>query len=196
MTDFQPTKQERAHVQTRELVLAAMFSALIAVGAFIQIPIPFLSFSLQTLFLALAVVLLQPRWALASVVIYIAIGLLGFPIFSRGGGIGYILQPSFGFLIGFVLWAWASSTIISKLKSRTVWKVFGAEVVGVALMYAVALPYYDLIMRFYEASPMTAATLFTYCFATTFPGDILKSLLAAWMGLRIQRQLRVSGAAK
>ena len=178
------------------MVLAAMFSALIAVGAFIQIPIPFLSFSLQTLFLALAVVLLKPRWAVASVVIYIAIGLVGFPIFSRGGGIGYIVQPSFGFLIGFVLWAWVSSTMISKMKHRTIWRVFGAEVVGVVLMYAVALPYYDLIMRFYEASPMTASMLFTYCFATTFPGDVLKSLLAAWMGLRIQRQLGESRAAR
>lgn len=192
MTSIQPTKREQAAFPTRELVLASMFSALIAVGAFIQIPIPFLSFSLQTLFLALAAVLLKPRWAVASVVIYIAVGLLGFPIFSRGGGIGYILQPSFGFLIGFVLWAWVSSTIISKLKQKTLWKVFAAETVGVVLMYAVALPYYDLIMRFYEASPMTAAALFTYCFATTFPGDILKSLLAAWMGIRIRKQLIVA----
>lgn len=189
MTSIQPTKREHAAFPTRDLVLASLFSALIAVGAFIQIPIPFLSFSLQTLFLALAAVLLTPRWAVASVLIYIAVGLLGFPVFSRGGGIGYILQPSFGFLIGFVLWAWASSRIISKLKEKTVWKVFAAETAGVVLMYVVALPYYDLIMRFYEASPMTAATLFTYCFATTFPGDVLKSLLAAWMGLRIRRQL-------
>lgn len=192
MTNSQPRNHERTAFQTRDLVLAAMFSALIAVGAFIQIPVPFLSFSLQTLFLALAAVLLKPKWAIASVVIYIAIGLLGFPIFSRGGGIGYILQPSFGFLIGFILWAWASSMIIARLKKKTVWTVFAAECVGVVLMYAVALPYYDLIMRFYEAAPMTAATLFTYCFATTFPGDILKSLLAAWMGLRIKRQLRAA----
>lgn len=189
MTKSQSESSARTRFPTRELVLASLFSALIAVGAFIQIPVPFLSFSLQTLFLALAVVLLKPRWAVASVLIYIAIGLLGFPIFSRGGGIGYVLQPSFGFLIGFVLWAAVSSHIISKLKKRTVWRVFGAEVAGVVLMYAVALPYYDLIMRFYEASPMTAAALFTYCFAATFPGDVLKSLLAAWMGLRIERQL-------
>lgn len=191
MTELHNIGKERTAFPTRELVLSAMFSALIAVGAFIQIPIPFLSFSLQTLFLALAVVLLRPKWAVTSVVIYIVIGLLGFPIFSRGGGIGYILQPSFGFLIGFVVWAWASSAIIGRLRHRTLWRVFGAEVVGVLLMYAVALPYYDLIMRFYEAAPMTASMLFTYCFATTCPGDIIKSLLAAWMGLRIQRQLRV-----
>lgn len=183
--------ESSVRTQTRELVLAALFAALIAVGAFIQIPIPFLSFSLQTLFLALACILLTRKWALASVLVYIAVGLMGFPIFSRGGGIGYVLQPSFGFLIGFVLWAFITTTIIRRLKKKSVWHLFLAELAGVVAMYAVALPYYAMIMAFYENEPMATATLFTYCFATTFPGDCLKSLLAAWMGRRIRRSTQL-----
>lgn len=177
---------------TRQLVLSALFAALIAVGAFIQIPIPFLSFSLQTLFLALACVLLDRKWATISVLIYIAIGLVGFPIFSRGGGIGYVVQPSFGFLIGFVLWALITPTIIQRLKNRSVWHLFLAELAGVVAMYVVALPYYAMIMAFYNNEPMATATLFTFCFLTTFPGDCLKSLLAAWMGRRIRQSVRLS----
>lgn len=171
------------------MVLAAVFSALIAVGAFIRIPLPFLSFSLQTLFVALADIVLGPRWAVASVLIYIAVGLAGFPIFSTGGGIGYIVQPSFGFLIGFVLWVWVSGTMVAKLQKKSVGRIFAAQTVGVLLMYAVALPYYYLIMNVYQGDPMSAGALFTYCFLATFPGDILKSWLAAWMGRRIRLQL-------
>lgn len=176
--------------KTRSMVLAAVFSALIAVGAFIRIPLPFLSFSLQTLFVALADIVLGRKWAVVSVLVYIAVGLAGFPIFSTGGGIGYVVQPSFGFLIGFVLWVWTAGTIIGRLRVKSVGRLFAAQVAGVLLMYAVALPYYYLIMNFYQAEPMTAAALFTYCFLATFPGDILKSWLAAWMGRRISLQLK------
>lgn len=181
----------RTGYKVRELVLAGLFAALTAIGAFIQIPIPFLSFSLQTLFVALAAILLPRRWAVASIVIYIAVGLMGFPIFSRGGGIGYVVQPSFGFLAGFVAWVALTSTILAKMRKKTVFTVFLAEAAGVVVMYAIALPYYYMIMTMYQNEPMTTATLFTYCFATTFPGDLLKSLLAAWMGRRIQRSVRL-----
>ena len=177
--------------KTRSLVLAAVFSSLIAVGAFIRIPLPFLSFSLQTLFVALASILLERRWAVISVLIYIAVGLAGFPVFSTGGGIGYIVQPSFGFLIGFVLWVFVAGTLNARLKKKTVMRLWGIQIIGVLIMYAVALPYYALIMRFYQGDPMSAAALFTYCFAATCPGDILKGWLAAWIGRRMLPQLRM-----
>lgn len=177
--------------KTRSLVLAAVFSSLIAVGAFIRIPLPFLSFSLQTLFVALASILLSRRWAVISVLIYIAIGLTGFPIFSAGGGIGYIVQPSFGFLIGFVLWVFVAGTVNTRLKKKTVMRLWAVQILGVFCMYAVALPYYAVIMRFYQGDPMTAGALFTYCFAATCPGDILKGWLAAWIGKRMRPQLRM-----
>ncbi|MBD5560764.1 MAG: biotin transporter BioY [Clostridia bacterium] len=179
--------------RTRSMVLAAVFSALIAVGAFIRIPLPFLSFSLQTLFVALADIVLGRRWAVVSVLVYIAVGLAGFPVFSTGGGIGYIVQPSFGFLIGFVLWVWISGSIVERLQNPTAGRLFAAQLAGVFSMYAVALPYYYLIMTFYQGDPISAATLFTYCFLSTAPGDVLKSWLAAWMGKRVRSQLRISG---
>lgn len=188
-TNHQSKTQTWNSAKTRSLVLAAVFASLTAVGAFIRIPIPYLSFSLQTLFVALASILLPRKWAVISMCIYIAVGLMGFPIFSTGGGIGYVVQPSFGFLIGFVLWVFLAGTIIDRQKKKTVGTYFLAQLVGVVVMYAVALPYYDLIMRFYQGDPMSAKMLFTYCFLTTFPGDVLKSWLAAWMGRRLQRQL-------
>lgn len=179
--------------KTRSLVLASVFSSLIAIGAFIRIPLPFLSFSLQTLFLALASIVLNRKWALISVLVYIAVGLAGFPVFSTGGGIGYILQPSFGFLLGFLLWVFIAGTLNARLKKKTTLRLWAVQILGVLAMYGVALPYYDLIMRFYQGDPISAAALFTYCFAATCPGDILKAWLASWIGSRMAPQLRQQG---
>ena len=87
--------------ETRSLVYCALFTALIAVGAFIKIPIPVVPFTLQYLFTMLAGILLGSRLGSLSVLAYMILGLIGLPIFSEGGGIGYVFKPSFGYIIGF-----------------------------------------------------------------------------------------------
>ena len=88
------------HSKTRSLILAALFAALTAIGAFLKIPLGALSLTLQFLFTAMAGVLLGPRWGAASQAVYVALGLAGLPVFTMGGGLGYVFQPSFGFLLG------------------------------------------------------------------------------------------------
>ena len=57
--------------RTRNLILIALFAALIAAGAFLRVPIPFLPFTLQTLFTTLAGILLGSRAGAFSVLVYI-----------------------------------------------------------------------------------------------------------------------------
>ena len=77
-------------MKTKDLVLCAMFVALIAVGAFIKVPVPVVPFTLQFLFTMLAGLLLGPVNGALAVVVYIVLGLVGLPIFTQGGGPGYI----------------------------------------------------------------------------------------------------------
>ena len=65
------------HSKTRSLILAALFAALTAIGAFLKIPLGALSLTLQFLFTAMAGVLLGPRWGAASQAVYVALGLAG-----------------------------------------------------------------------------------------------------------------------
>ena len=90
------------HDMTRNMVLAALFAALTAIGAFLQIPTGTVPITLQFLFTALAGLLLGWKWGAISQLLYVGIGLLGLPVFTQGGGIGYVLQPSFGFLLGLI----------------------------------------------------------------------------------------------
>ena len=87
---------------TKNITVCSLFSALICVGAFIRIPLPALSITLQVLFVLLAGMLLGAKKAIISTVIYIAVGLAGLPVFSAGGGFSYIFNPRFGYLTGFI----------------------------------------------------------------------------------------------
>ena len=89
-------------MKTREMILTGLFAALTAVGAFIKVPVPVCPFTLQFLFTTLAGVLLGGKLGACAVGIYVMLGLAGLPIFAGGGGISYVLQPTFGYLIGFI----------------------------------------------------------------------------------------------
>ena len=91
-------------LSTVSMVLCGMFAALVAIGAFIQIPVPYMDyFTLQFFFVLLAGLILGADKGAISVGCYVLLGLVGVPIFAAGGGIGYIFRPSFGYLVGFIV---------------------------------------------------------------------------------------------
>lgn len=118
------------HSKTRSLILAALFAALTAIGAFLKIPLGALSLTLQFFFTAMAGVLLGPRWGAASQAVYVALGLMGLPVFTLGGGLGYVFQPSFGFLLGLIPAAWVIGRLAGRgprpgASSRPAWPGWG-----------------------------------------------------------------------
>ena len=79
--------------KTKTLIYCSLFTALIAAGAFIKIPVPVVPFTLQYLFTMLAGLLLGSKRGTISVVAYMLLGLAGLPIFSEGGGLWYVFKP-------------------------------------------------------------------------------------------------------
>ncbi len=120
----------------RELVLTGLFAALTAVGAFVRIPLEPVPFTLQPLVVLLAGAVLRPRAALMSQVTYLAVGLLGLPVFARGGGPAYVLQPTFGFLVGFALGAWVISRLVHGGRPAGWIRTALALLAGLAVVYA------------------------------------------------------------
>ena len=93
---------------TKRLVRISYFTLLTVVGGLIKIPAGPVSFTLQTLFVILAGFVLGARDGMFSQVAYMLIGLIGLPVFTGGGGFGYVFQPSFGYIVGFCFGAFAS----------------------------------------------------------------------------------------
>lgn len=76
--------KEKSKSTVYSLILCALFAALIAVGAFIKIPVPFVPFTLQLLFTTLAGIVLGPKYGALSVGVYILIGLWRCTYFYAG----------------------------------------------------------------------------------------------------------------
>ena len=94
------------------LTYTAMFTTLIAAGAFIKIPVPVVPFTLQFLFTMRAGLLLGGKGGALSVALYMILGLAGLPIFAEGGGLWYLLKPSFGYIIGFCLASYVTGNMV------------------------------------------------------------------------------------
>ena len=177
-----------------DMILCALFAALIAVGAFIKIPVPVVPFTLQYLFTMLSGLMLGSKWGLAAVGIYIALGLAGLPVFAQGGGIGYVLQPSFGYIIGFALGAFVTGLIAQKKRRPSLARLLAASFAGLFLVYFIGMLYYYLISKFYLNTPIGLWPLFLYCFILAVPGDIILSVLGAVLAKRIDIR-KINGSA-
>lgn len=106
----------------RMTVLAALFAALIAVGAFIAIPIGPVPIVMQNFFVLLCGLLLGPRWGLAACGVYLLAGALGLPVFAGGtGGLGRIFGPTGGYLLAYLPAVFLCGWISQNKKTPLVW---------------------------------------------------------------------------
>lgn len=177
-------------ITTIELVLCGLFTALTAVGAFIQIPVPGMDyFTLQFLFVLMAGMLLGSRLGAFSVLAYVLIGLVGFPIFAAGGGIMYILRPSFGYLLGFIFTAFVTGKLIETLKIEGFRKYLIAAFAGLIVCYAIGLTYKYFMLNFYVGEKTPVWLVFLDCFPLDLPGDILLSVIASICGVRLKPEI-------
>lgn len=167
------------------MTLIALFTALISVGAFIRIPIPVVPFTLQYLFTMLAGILLGGKRGALCVLCYICIGLTGIPVFVEGGGLSYVFQPTFGYLIGFCVASFATGTIANRAGTLSICRLITSNFIGLLIVYAFGVAYYWLIYTFYIGSGIGFWTLFLYCFLLAVPGDILLCFFAAFLGKRL-----------
>ena len=169
----------------KSLILCSLFAALIAIGAFIRIPIPILAFTLQFLFTNLAGILLGKKLGAISVGIYLLLGLIGIPVFLEGGGLMYVVKPSFGYLIGFLLGAYLTGYIVERVKTITVKKLFLAGLSGLSVVYILGMIYYFIISNFYLGVPIGVKSVLVYCFLVFVPGDVFLCFVSALISKKI-----------
>ena len=172
--------------KTTSIIYCGLFTALIAVGAFIKIPVPVVPFTLQYLFTMLAGLLLGARLGSLSVFAYMVLGLAGLPIFSEGGGLWYVFKPSFGYIIGFVVGTFVTGWIAEHMKRKTILNYLAANLTGLMIVYAFGMIYYYVICNYVINTPIGVWPLFLYCFLLAVPGDIALSILGAVVAKRVR----------
>lgn len=173
-------------MKIRSLILVALFAALTAVGAFIKIPMPIAPITLQTLFCMMAGMLLGSWLGALSQVVYIIIGLAGVPVFTGGGGIGYIFQPTFGYLVGLVAGSFLCGLIVERIKKLTFAKALCAALASMVTVYIFGVPYLYFIMNSYLHKAISVEKALTAGFLLFVPGDLLKCLAAAFLAVKLR----------
>ncbi|MCP4746795.1 MAG: biotin transporter BioY [Desulfobacteraceae bacterium] len=164
----------------RKLVFASLMAALIAVGAYIAIPMWPVPIVMQNLFVLLAGLLLGSRWAAASVGVYLLAGACGLPVFAHGGGgLGHLIGPTGGYLFGFVPCAYIVGFVSERSNQRMMPEVL-AMIAASLFVYAAGVPWLKMI---YGMSLGKALVAGMYPFLI---GDALKIAAAAYIARRIR----------
>ncbi|MBQ7015795.1 MAG: biotin transporter BioY [Firmicutes bacterium] len=184
----------------RQLVLCSLFAALVAVGAFIKISIPIdpfpMHFTLQLFFALLSGFLLGPRLSILSVGVYLILGLIGVPIFAAGGGLSYLIRPTFGFLLGFAFAAGITGILTrwfsKKYARQSFWLFLLAATVGMIAYYICGMVYFYLISNYVINMPVTWPVVFVNCFLITLLPDFILCILSALLALQLLPQLKRS----
>ncbi|NMB78121.1 MAG: biotin transporter BioY [Methanomicrobiales archaeon] len=162
--------------RSRIIAYTAAFIGLIALGSWISLPLGNIPLTLQTLFILLAGIILH-RYGALPVLLYVVLGVLGLPLFHNGtAGIGVLLGPSGGYLIGFIF----AALVVGFSYEHTSRLIrIGGIVLGTFVIYlfGVAWLMYSMNLGFVPAV-VTGVLPF-------LPGDAIKAAAACLIGERV-----------
>jgi biotin transport system substrate-specific component len=174
-------------MKTKDLIFISLFTALAIAGAFLSIRLPFLSVTFQLLFALMAGIILGPIRGMIAMTVYLVLGLAGLPVFSLGGGLGYVFQPSFGFIIGFIPGAYIAGLVYDKTILKPYLKTLIAFIFGSAVIYIIGILYMYLLLKYYLDRSETALAATFISMLPYIVKDIVLGLLAASLGRFVPR---------
>jgi biotin transport system substrate-specific component len=166
-----------------------LMAGLTAVGAFIRIPLPYIPFTLQVLFVFLAGALLGARLGALSQLVYLGLGLAGLPVFAGGAGPGSVLKPSFGYIVGFILAAYVIGALTQKTPALHFRSTFLKILAGLPLIYLFGVVYFYLNFNFITGKPCSFGYVLRWGLVIFLPGDVAKAAIAAFIAVKVKNRL-------
>ncbi|MDW7674155.1 MAG: biotin transporter BioY [Bacillota bacterium] len=183
-------------ITTKEMILVSFFAALSVVAAMVskyggEAVVPF---SLMPLITMLAGVLLGGRLGALSILVYILLGIVGLPVFAKPpyGGLGYFLQPTAGFIFGFMAGAWAIGVCMERLNRKKISSYLLASLVGLVVIYLIGLPYLYFVLNYYVGANFSITGVLQIALLPYIGFDLAKVVIASVLGLKIYERLSSS----
>ncbi|MCR4703403.1 MAG: biotin transporter BioY [Saccharofermentans sp.] len=180
-----------------DLVLISISAALITVCSWISIPLGPVPFTLQTMGILAVMLTCGGRRGTLSIVIYLAMGICGVPVFAGfKGGVSALIGPTGGFLVGFVIAAlvyWLFERLLFKrLMTSTVktW-IFGVlnSLVFEVVMYIVGVIWFMTVYAA-QTGPVGLSTVMGWCVIPFIVPDIVKMAFAVVIGERARKLVK------
>jgi biotin transport system substrate-specific component len=162
------------------------------VSAWVSIPIGPVPITLQVFVMVFALIALKPKECIFSLVLYLAMGAIGLPVFSSmRGGIGVIAGPTGGFLWGFLLGAFVGLAILVMFRSFRETSLKHAAIInfiaGIAFLVVVYGCGWVQIMAVLGLDPVSA---FAVSIAPFIVVDIIKTVVAIFLASAVNQTLK------
>lgn len=174
--------------RTLDLAYAALFAALIAVCAWISIPMT-VPFTLQTFGIFAALCTLGGRRGTYAVAVYLLLGAVGLPVFAGfSGGPGVLLGTTGGYITGFLAAGLLYWILTSLLGNRIPVKILSC-VLGMAVYYVLGTAWFLAVYNRTVGSIGLQGAL-TFCVFPFLAPDLAKIGLAILVSRRVERLLK------
>ena len=175
----------RTNLSLRDMMLVSMFTAILAVLAYVAVPLPFSPVPVtgQTFGIMLIGLLLGKKRGVMAVTLMLLLGAAGVPVFSGGrAGLSILVGPTGGYLFSWIL----SIVVIDALKSKIQGfkgAVIASLVGGVIVVYAIGVPWLAI------STGMSMGAAFIAGALPFLPGDLFKVAIAAITAARMPKNL-------
>ena len=171
-------------IRTQVITLIGLFTALMAVCSWISIPAA-VPFTMQTFGVFLTIGLLGGKCGTLAILVYLALGSAGVPVFSGfSGGLGYMMGPTGGYIIGFLFSALVMWMIESAL-GRSIRILTVSMLAGLIVCYAFGTAWF-MVVYARQSGPIGLGTALGWCVIPYILPDLAKIVLATAMTRRLR----------
>ena len=155
-----------------QMLWIALFAVATAVGARVEVPHEPVPYTLQTLFVLLSGAFLGARNGALSQLLYLAVGVLGVPVFSMGGfGLARLLGPTGGYLLAFPMAAALVGYLI-QFRRTLLWSLVSMAAGLLIIFTCVTVQLYSVVFRNWDSAFNAGFLIFSWW-------DVLKLFAAA-----------------
>lgn len=178
--------KNQKHSKIQQMTLIGLMTAVICILAPFSLFLPFspVPFSLGTLAIYLVSMILNRKSAFISVFLYLLLGFAGLPVFTGfTGGVGKLLGPTGGYLIGYLFIALIGGHFADKWSNHIPLNLCGM-LLGTVICYAFGTLWLSIQSELNWKTALSVATL------PFIPGDLVKIIIAAAIGYQIRKRLK------
>ncbi|WP_077706086.1 biotin transporter BioY [Virgibacillus dokdonensis] len=174
---------EQQRKRLRFMLNCALFAALTAILAQIEIPLPLIPISGQTLAVGITATILGSKQGALAMICYAVIGGAGVPVFAGfSGGAHVLVGPSGGYIFGFIVTAYVTGFILEKTSFRFQ-NALIANIIGMLITLAFGTTQLKFIL---DLSWNAAFVAGVYPFIVV---GLIKAALASWIGIAVRKRL-------
>ncbi|MFC1649959.1 biotin transporter BioY [Candidatus Latescibacterota bacterium] len=177
------------NTKIHNLTKTALFAAIISISAYIRIPTSIVPLTFQSVAVLITGYSLGPRLGAYATILYTAVGLIGLPVFSSGGGPAYIFSPTFGYIIGFTFCAVLTGYLAKFNLKGSIPKAYIIMLAGLAGIYIPGVLWLLISLRWISAVQIDIPSVIKAGLLIPLAGDLLTTVPASIAAVRIRESI-------